>query len=102
MATKRESSDISQLQKDVSAIQTDIKYIVKSQDVLTKKIDSLQYPSIIEFRELKDRVKDLEIYNDSNRVGTMFSNIFASKAFTFVIGLIFAAIIYYVVRTGDR
>lgn len=102
MATAKEKNDISELQKNFAVMQNDLSYIKSGQDDLKLQISRMVFVPVSEFQELKKRVIDLEAYNVSNKVGTVFANLFASKAFTFVIGLIFAAIIYYVVATGAK
>lgn len=102
MGTKAENEAIQRLNTDTAVMKSDIKYLIRAIDDLKKDFKDKKTVPVEDFVELRARVTKLEEYNDANKLGTVFSNLFASKAFTFVIALIFAAIIFYATRTGGR
>ena len=97
-----DSAAIAKLNTTTAVMQRDIKYLVEGLDEVKATLKNQNNVSQEDFNKLEGRVKALEDYNDDNKIGTVFSNLFASKAFTFVIGLIIAAVLYYVAQTGGK
>ena len=97
-----DSAAIANLNTTTAVMQRDIKYLVEGLDEVKATLKNQNNVSQEDFNKLEGRVKALEDYNDDNKIGTVFSNLFASKAFTFVIGLIIAAVLYYVAQTGGK
>ena len=109
MATQKEKSEIAKLQTDVAVIKNDMSYVKKNLDSLSNTVSKLAFaPASLEDRvdrletEVMNEIKELKQYNFDNRLDTVFAGLLSNRAMTYIIGIIIAAAIYYVVKTGGQ
>lgn len=102
MATANERNEIAKLNTRTAVMERDIKYLVKNVDDLQRLVSSLSFVSQATYDKdmalVNDRLKELEDYNDTNRIGTVFASLLGNRAMTLVVTLLIAAALYIAVK----
>lgn len=100
MTTIKENTAIAKLQTDVAVMKNDIQYIKRTQDEMSAVLKNLAFASQKDLDEAVARIQALEKYNDDNKLGTVLSTMLGNRVFTWFVGLLIAAMLYYLVKTG--
>lgn len=104
MTTHKERDDIGELKTETAVMKRDIKYLVKSVDNISEQIKSMSFVSLDTYnkdhKEIKERVKALEDYNEKNQLGTVFANLISNKGLTLLAAGLIAAAIYVISKGG--
>lgn len=95
MSTAQERKEMTKVQLDIELIKKDLGYLVKT-------VDSFNFASQKDLDKVDERLSAVEKTLENNKVGSTFANVLGNGTFTWVAGLIFAAIVFYIVRSGGK